>query len=231
MIDLVYKHFDMNSVKIKKDIIYSYAEKKPLEMDIFYPTKNISKEIKKTVVLVHGSAPIQNIKNIEIFQSWGKLLATSGFTSIVFDWRPNIGSSDVSDLIKYIRVNANELELSADKIAIFGFSAGVEEGISQAVDVNTGFITEIVAYYGKIDNSILTETEIEKRPKILIAMGMLDDTFDINCNDELILQGKSNGWNIEKLVHSYGEHGFDAFNEGEESNEIILRTIKFLSEN
>ncbi|MFT5872462.1 MAG: hypothetical protein ACI8WT_001393 [Clostridium sp.] len=67
-------------------------------------------------------------------------------------------------------------------------------------------------------------------PKVLIAMGMQDDVLDVSCNDEFIDEGLSHGWNIVKLIHSFGEHGFDAFDEGEETNQIIRRTIDFLSD-
>ena len=56
MIDLVYKHPDMNKVEVNKDIIYKTIENKALKLDVYYPVDE-SLDDQKTVLMVHGSAP------------------------------------------------------------------------------------------------------------------------------------------------------------------------------
>lgn len=77
MIDLLYKHPDMERVKIRKDIIYKVDDNNLLKLDVYY-SNNIKLLNNTTVVLVHGSSPIENIKDIELYQSWGNVLAASG---------------------------------------------------------------------------------------------------------------------------------------------------------
>ncbi len=62
-----------------------------------------------------------------------------------------------------------------------------------------------------------------------IAMGSLDDVYSADCNDNFIEEVRNLGCEVEFVLHSKGEHGFEAFNEGEETNRIIDDTIKFIN--
>lgn len=59
-------------------------------------------------------------------------------------------------------------------------------------------------------------------------MGALDDVYLPDCNDNFIKEAKNLGCDVEFMLHSKGEHGFEVFNEGEETNRIIEHTIKFI---
>lgn len=61
-----------------------------------------------------------------------------------------------------------------------------------------------------------------------IAMGFLDDVYPFDCNDDFINEVRNLGCEVEYILHSKGEHGFEAFNQCEETNRIIEDTIKFI---
>ena len=227
MIDLVYKHSDMNKVKVNSDIIYKNINNRALKLDVYYPI-DISMSQVNTVLMIHGSASIKSLKDIELYKSWGRVMAASGFTTIVFNWRPDSNSRDIIDVITFIRKNSESLKINKENITLFAFSAGVEEGIKQAMQINKGFIKRIVAYYGKIDPGSLDSLSKEQYPSVFIAMGAVDDVFSPECNDSFISHAKYLGCMVELVVHSNGEHGFDAFNKDDETIDIINKTIKFI---
>lgn len=227
MFELVYKHPNMNIVTIKSNIVYNPAEDKPLMMDIYYPIEaNLTQP--KTVIMAHGSSSMENIKDMDVFQSWGKVMAASGFTAIVFNWRPDDAPTDMSDLISYVRENYEELKIHKDNISLFAFSAGVENAFKEAINGNSEFIKSIIAYYGKIDSNSFEHLEKNNTPAVFIAMGALDDIFSTDCNDEFIKNAKKLGSRVEFIIHSKGEHGFDVFNDDEETKLIIDKTIEFI---
>jgi acetyl esterase/lipase len=227
MIDLVYKLPDTAGININKNIIYKKEDNRALSMDIYYPPEGI-KPSNGTVILLHGSAPLENIKDIAIFQSWGKLLASHGFPTIAFNWRPEEDPSDVRALVEYVRENSKELMIDADNLCLFAFSAGVEKGIAEAMKINTNFIKKIVAYYGQLDPEILSKKTFQVNPDVMIAMGAKDDIFDKSCNDIFIGKAREKGWKVTSIEHSEGEHGFDAFNDDLETYSIIEKTLEFI---
>lgn len=227
MFELVYKHPLMDQVMFKSNIIYNSTQDKPLKLDIFYPLESTSQQ-SKTVILAHGSSSMENIKDMAVFQSWGKVMAASGFTTIVFNWRPDDFPMDMSALISFVRANHEELEIYKDNISIFGFSAGVENAIKESIKGNSDYIKSIVAYYGKIDPSSFELLEKNHCPAVFIAMGALDDNYSTDCNNEFVNNAKKLGASVEMIIHSKGEHGFDVFNDDEETKVIIDRTIDFI---
>jgi acetyl esterase/lipase len=95
---------------------------------------------------------------------------------------------------------------------------------------DSGFINKIIAYCGKIDLNINKLIKTSNLPKFFIAMGSLDDVYPSYCNDSFIKEVRNLGCEVEFILHSKGEHGFEVFNEGEETNRIIEQTIKFIGQ-
>lgn len=226
-----FDHPDMGKVNVKNNIVYKSDKEDELKLDVYYPLGNKDISRAPTVVLVHGIADDNNLKDSRVYKLWGRLIAASGFTAITFNWRPSISSMDVSDLIKYIRRNAKELNINGENICVFAFSAGVQEGVKDALQVNTGFIKSVIVYYGYIDESILTIKTDVKLPSFFIAMGGLDENFPPNTNDYFISKAKESGCNIINMVQPKAGHAFDVFNAADdETKNIIDKTLKFIED-
>lgn len=225
--DLMYKHPNMDVVEKKQDVVYKVIDEKLLKLDVYYSNNTNASNI-PTVVVVHGSSTMEDIKDIKLFQSWGKVLAASGFNTVVFNWRPEERPNDIKDLIYFLLDNSNEFKLNISNLDIFAFSSGVEIGVKNIMEINTGFINKIITYYGKLDSSIIKMINKSCLPKFLIAMGSLDDVYPYDCNNDFIKEVRNLGCEVEFILHSKGEHGFEAYNEGEETNRIIEETIKFI---
>lgn len=230
---LVYNFEGMSAVKVNKNVVYkTYNNKDKLRLDVYYALGDKDTSKVPTVVLVHGIAQDTNLKDSDVYKTWGRKIGASGFNAITFNWRPAESSKDVSDLIKYIRDNAKELKINSENITIAAFSAGVDEGLKDAMEVNTGFIKNIVAYYGYIDDDILTINKNVKLPSFFIAMAAYDELFPPSTIDKFITKAKEAGCSVTKMVHSKAGHGFDAFKaDDEETKDIIDKTLKFIDDN
>lgn len=228
--DLLYRCPNMDAVDKKQDVVYKVINEKLLKLDVYYSTNTNLSNV-PTVIVVHGSSSIEDIKDLNLFQSWGKVLAASGFNTVVFNWRPEENPEDIKDLIYFLLDNSDELKLNISNISILAFSSGVEIGVKNVMEINTGFINKIITYYGKIESSIIEMINTYHLPKFFIAMGALDDIYPSDCNDNFIKEVRDLGCDVEFILHSKGEHGFEVFNEGEETNRIIEQTIKFIEKN
>lgn len=229
--DLFYKFENMDKVNVKKDIVYKNDNGNELKLDVYYALGN--KDISKTptIILVHGSAPGDNLKDSSVYTTWGDKIASSGFNAVMFNWRPSGPLGDVSYLIKYIRENANELKINSENISVIAFSAGVYEGVKEVIEVNTGFIKNVAVYYGCINSSILTTKTDVKLPSFFIAMAALDKIVPPDINDDFISKAEEAGCNVIKMVHSKAGHGFDAFNAYDDETKIIIdKTLKFIED-
>ena len=225
--DLLYNCPTMDVVEKRQDVVYKVIDEKLLKLDVYYSNNTNLLSI-PTVVVIHGSSTMEDIKDIKLFQSWGRVLAASGFNTVIFNWRPEESPDDIKDLIYFLLGNSNELQLNISNLNIFAFSSGVEIGVKNIMEINTGFINKIITYYGKLDSSIIKMINKSCLPKFLIAMGSLDDVYSTDCNDNFIKEVRNLGCEVEFILHSKGEHGFEAYNEGEETNRIIEETIKFI---
>src|SRR5690606_27814355 len=87
IMDLLYRCPNMDAIEKRQDIVYKEINEKLLKLDVYYSNNNNLTKI-PTVIVVHGSSSIEDIKDIKLFQSWGKVLAASGFNTVVFNWRP-----------------------------------------------------------------------------------------------------------------------------------------------
>lgn len=229
--NLVYSCIGMDKVVVVKDIVYKTDHNKDLKMDVYYPFDKNDAYRDHTVILVHGSGPLESYKDTAVYSSWGRVIAANGFTVVVFNWRPLMQTGDVEDLIKYVRYNAGSLKINSENISIFAFSAGVKEGVSEALKTDTGFLESIVAYYGEVDPSILTSERNSKLPPMFIAMAANDTIIPSAVNDKFIEEAKKGGAEIVSITHSTGLHGFDVTNNDEETKNIIEKTLKFLKDN
>ena len=108
--DLFYRCPNMDAVEKRQDVVYKTINEKLLKLDVYYSINTNLSNI-PTVIVVHGSSSIEDIKDIKLFQSWGKVLAASGFNTVVFNWRPETNPEDIKDLIYFILDNSDELKL------------------------------------------------------------------------------------------------------------------------
>jgi len=132
---VVYSVPGMDKVEVRSEITYKSAEvngaKTALKLDAYLPAGSAKAP---AVVFISGGgaegAP-RDFRDAGVYQSYGKLLAASGFVAISYSKRyargpagTSNGAEDTRDLIAYLREHAAELRVDKERIAVWAFSAG-----------------------------------------------------------------------------------------------------------
>lgn len=231
---VLYEVPNMKDVNVEKDLVYKALDAGELKFDVYHSLKKDSDGRGYPLILVHGRADSNRLKDMPLYQSWGRLAAASGYTAIIFNWRSydrktyRAHEEDIYDLIKYVQENADVLSVNSNHMAVIGYSAGADSAVNQAIKSNTGFIDSIIAYYGTPASTILEIENPSALPPIMMVDGAQDATFPIAKNIEFVKDAMDKGYNITHLIHSKGLHAFDMVNDTEETYEIIKNTFKFV---
>lgn len=115
-----------NAVDVKT-YVFAAIDEKPLELDVYSPPPDVSKN-GASIIVVHGGAWNAGVRND--FPQWNAWLARQGFTIFDIDYRlapqPNYltATGDVKCAVLWVKENAARFEISADKIVLLGRSAG-----------------------------------------------------------------------------------------------------------
>lgn len=245
-------------ITVKKDITYKNADGKSLLMDLYRPEDAGHKEKLPAVILIHGEGPeifIKDAKDWGVYTSYGKLLSSMGFAAVTFNHRRaasdftkiNEVARDVLDAVKYVKNNAESLNIDINRICVWTFSLG---GIYTGLFLkNTEEKVKcLISYYGFLDiyakvsrqgdiyDAFTPKNYLSKLnsnvPSIFIVKAAQDKIKGVNQSiDEFIQQAKLNNIKYNYIIHKTGGHAFDAMNDNSETRDIIGQTLKFIENN
>src|SRR6476620_2506371 len=144
----------MKDVQVRRNAVYRHNP--DLAADIYSPKSSHA----PVVIFIHGGVgadlPVRP-KDWGSYQSWGRLVAASGFVGVTFNHRlgypePHMreAASDLEELIRYVRANAKSLGADADRINLMAFSAGGPL-LSPALRDHPRYIRSIVSLYNFLD--------------------------------------------------------------------------------
>jgi len=247
----------MDRVRIKKDIVYKQADEVPLKFDLYLPTDSGNNY--PVVVLIHGGVsadiPVRP-KDWGVYQSWGKLLAASGFATVAFNHRvgfpsPNLvnAEQDLAELIGVLQSRSKELDIDPNRVALFSFSAGGPL-VAPYVSGSQPRIKAIAAFYSFLD---LEQSDLHKQflspdqlqhfsatyqvkiasgrtVPLFVGLGGDDRIPGVKASeDAFIAAGLESNAPLTILNHPSGAHGFDNSNDDSRSREIISAVIQFFA--
>src|SRR5256885_3859143 len=119
----------MAPVRIHRDLVYD--SRADLRLDAYVPPRPGRFPV---VMLLHGGVPDEvpvRPKDWGLYRSWGKLLAASGFTTVIPnqrigfpDPRLALAEQDVESALDYLRRHAGRLSADPGRICLVAFSAG-----------------------------------------------------------------------------------------------------------
>ena len=253
----VYSVPGMDKAQVRRDIVYKSAEaekgKVDLKFDSYAPANAAPGKIYPTVVLISGGgvegAPY-DWRDAGVYQSYGRILAASGFVAVAFSKRYALGTThgmeDTRDLVAYLREHAAELHVDKDRFAYWAFSAG--GGVLASILADSALTTRgVLCFYciAEADTSGLSPEEGDKKrrsfssvyqvqqgghgfPTLFIARAGLDSPALNAGIDSLVSAALAKNLSIEVLNHPTGRHGFDILDPDDRSREIIRRAIDFL---
>jgi acetyl esterase/lipase len=135
---VVYEVPGMDKVHVRRDIVYKTVAtpkgKAELKLDLYLPVGAKKGQAFPAVVLISGGGiegGDHDWRNAGVYQSYGRLLAASGFAGIAFSKRYARGPEgtlngieDLNDLVGYLRQHAGDISVDKDRLAFWGFSGG-----------------------------------------------------------------------------------------------------------
>ncbi|MCL4523267.1 MAG: prolyl oligopeptidase family serine peptidase, partial [Acidobacteria bacterium] len=255
---IVYSVPGMDTVAVRRDVVYktvdSAGAKLELKMDVYSPAGAQSGQRFPAVLLISGGGadPAMDWRVAVVYQSYGRLLAASGFVGIPFTKRyqrgvegVTQGASDLADIIRYVREHSAGLNVNPDRMAVWAFSAGGFL-LSSALRDAPPYIRAVLSFYAVLDvipggRSLEEEQRLAdlspltnlrrsagRVAPILIARAGLDNA-ELNAGIERFVQeARARNLSIELMEHPQGRHGFDVLDDNARSREIIARAIEFL---
>jgi dienelactone hydrolase len=256
----------MEKIQPRKDIVYksvdSASGKLDLRLDAYIPTGAKPGERFPAVILISGGGadPQMDWRNAGVYQSYGKLLAASGFVGIPFTKRYTRGydgvaqgESDTLDLVRYVRAHNAELHVDPDRIGVWVFSGG---GLMMAPFLRERpvYVRALVAFYamlGAPNDPNMTEEVRMKMARysslahvpinvggccaapVFVARAGLDNPGLNEALDNFVKEAKKEEHyiTVELMEHPDGRHGFDIIDDNNRSREIIRGAIEFLKKN
>jgi acetyl esterase/lipase len=255
---VVYSVPGEDQVQVRRDIVYKTAERPAaagnleLKLDVYTPRETKPGDRFAAVVLISGGgAGDHDWRDSGVYNSYGRILAASGFTAITFSKRyertmdDSVKLEDFHDLVRYIRSHAAELHVNADVMAFWGFSGG---GLllSPVVADMQPYARAAVCFYcvadvdfpstqgtdSKASERLSLTAQIENArgtvPPIFVGRAGWDSA-DLNRNlDRFVAEAMAKNLLIEVMNHPTGRHGFDIIDPNARSREIIQRALEFL---
>jgi len=255
---MVYSVPGMDQVDVRADVVYKREGRDEMKMDIYIPPGLAADARRPAVIFIHGGPlgknPSPGAKDWGVYRSYGRLMAASGLVGIAFDHRYvsmsvkdlETSFADVEEAVRFARANAVAYHLDPERIALWVFSGGGPH-LSIGLRGDATFIRCLVSYYAILDLSATavrlgeSPQELEKfspaawlnrpseyLPPVLIGRAGLDST-DINRSVELFMSKllTLNG-DVNLLNHPLGRHGFDVYDDNEQTRDVIAATVAFL---
>ncbi|MBI9104929.1 MAG: hypothetical protein JEY99_21105 [Spirochaetales bacterium] len=246
----------MDSIKVIKDI--SYGSDPLNKMDIYLPKDYDNSKKYPAVIFLSGdvySFMASGVKNWQLYQEYGKILAASGFVAITFNRRMSPGFSllnesfdDIKALCDTVKNRAVEWSIDTTAISLWSFSGG---GIYLGKVIKVLPFKSIVCFYclfepmqfrkyiaKKISDDTLKAfsflqytSERNPLPPIFIAKAGKDRAMINTSLDDFVKQLTARKIDFSLEFHDQGKHGFDVLNKDDRTGEIIGNALKFLEKN
>jgi acetyl esterase/lipase len=259
---IVYTLPSMDDVPVRKDVPYKSVGGESLMLDVYTPPGLAPGEQRPAVVFVHGDGPpdvLRQAKEWGQYRGWGRLAALSGVVGITFnhrsteDWTklPEV-AGDVADLVAFVRQQAPDLGIDADRIGVWVCSAGGPAGLAPLLRDPPPFLRALVAYYTVMDlqglhahvdlpshvtPDLLREfspvAQVPAGPDVcppLLLARAGQDRAAINASMDAFVQAAlAHNLDLDVMNHPTGRHGFDVLDADARSREIIRHTLAFLT--
>lgn len=220
---IVLEHPDMKHVVVKPDITYLGDEKGILKMDVYLPPGLNATEKRPAVVFLNalGDSPGEmKTKAWGTYKTWPQLVAANGYIGISMECDRTRIQESISGIFSFIARQGSLYSIDANRLGVYAASANVTQSIIYLMkpDAYAG-IKAAVLYYGQ-----QPQGPYRKDLPVLFVVpeGDVRNGYNTLWNEVL----KNNApWTIQ--MGSGLIHGFDTFNDNDDSRKIIKETISF----
>jgi acetyl esterase/lipase len=239
-------------VRVRKNVVYKRDGATQLAADFYMPRDVVKAPI---VIFIHGGVPADipvKPKDWGVYQSWGRLVAASGFVGVTFNHRlgfpePHLrdAASDLDAIVRYVRANAPELHADGDRICLAAFSAGGPL-LSPALRDRPPYIRCLVSMYNFLDISKTVEHPKYELPDVikdfspvthlrpdiapmLVVRAGKDEIPKLNESIATFVQRAVEvNAPITLMIHPTAPHGFDNKTDDRRTKEILRSILDFM---
>ena len=251
---VVYDLPRMNDVIIKKDIAYKDIAGSTLKMDIYFPPEFDFQTKIPAIIMVLGYPDMagkkligSEFKNHIQFISWCKIISASGMAAIAYE--SSNPEQDIISLSNYLKTNEDKLKIDNSKIGAYTCSAHTPTTITTILNGSNNIFKCAVVYYGffltsdfkylsQIDTLSqnmgfktprLSEPDVWKKdiPILIIRAGKDNVPYINQTLASFYDKALNQNLPITLINYSNGAHGFEAYNDNENTRQIIENTIEF----
>ena len=162
---IVYHVDGMRDVRVQRDVVYKRDGAAELEMNIYSSARLSGDARVPAVFFVHGGPiPEQFTPPTQwgVFVSYGELAAASALVGVTFNHRLHAPTdyersrADVAAAIDHVRAHAAQLNVDADRIALWYFSGGGPL-LSAVLRDRPAYVRCVLAFYAYLDKRDVRE--------------------------------------------------------------------------
>jgi len=231
---IVYFADGMRDVRVRRDVVYRRDASTELSMNITAPERLSGDARLPAVLFVHGGPiPAQMTPPTQwgVFASYGELAAACAMVGVTFNHRLYAltdyerSQSDVAAAIDYVRNHAAELNVDADRIALWYFSGGGPL-LTALLRDRPENVRCLVGFYPYLSPAEHVRNKVSGLP-IFIARAGLDQPLINQAIDSFVQEALAGNAQLDVMNHPTGRHGFDILDDNDRSREIIARAVAF----
>lgn len=247
----------MDRVVYARDLAYTDRADPNIRMDIYQPPGGLVGPRRPAVLFIHGGADARaRPKDWGIYQSWGRLVAASGFVAVVFnqslafpETRVTEGAADVASALAFVRANAARYGIDADRLCLIAFSAGGPLLAPYLRDAPPQ-IRCLVGYYPFMDirqssfhqqaesadtlrrhsNILRLDQPGRAVPLLLVRAGRDEIPTLLDSVDRFAAAALARNHPLTMVNHPEAPHGFDNQLGDAHTREIIETSLRFLAD-
>src|SRR4051812_27130749 len=205
----------------KQSISYSQArDGKPLQMDVYRP-KGASAKMPVAVMLngVGGDW----MRTHPQYTGWGAAVTTVGLAGVVMDSESDAIEKNFDEVVGYLRKHAAELNVDPERVVLYSCSSNVTSGVPIAMSASRPNIKGAVVYYGWGELGSIRRNV----PVMLVRAGLDSTQLNKGLSAMFARAVQENApWSLVNIAG--GQHGFDVFDDNEESRSVVKATMEFM---
>jgi acetyl esterase/lipase len=255
---VVYSVPGMDRVRIQKDLVYVRDPGTERRLDVYLPQIRSEGKGYPVVFLIHGGVdPHIPVKPKEwgLYQSYGRLLAASGFATVIFNQStgfpdPKLESAEADMLaaVSYIDQHATEFGLNPQRKAFVAFSAGGPlltvpmRHLSPAVRCMVAMYAFLDVAGSKLHQQFLSPALLQTYsmtsylglqthlpPMMVVRAGSDQVPYVKDSIDLFMNKAISSNTPLEFLNYPEAPHGFENQLDGAQSKRMVKELVDFLA--
>ncbi len=206
----------------RNDLVYRTAADSVRGFDLFLPPGATSAKPVPVVIFFNGgsgNSPPQ--RKWGIYRDWARLATTRGLAAMVPDAASGHGTAEMGAALEHLRANAAKYGIDPDRVAIWGCSMHVREGLPFAMDP-VRRIRAVVMYYGFTDTAAMDPDKPMLLARAGLDMAAMNQSMAAWATKAVRLGAPLTWIDLPSLHHAFEDNAL--------SRSVVATTLDFLEQ-